>query len=104
MFIAVLTVSNLSTVPVHVGELLVLKYIVLCSARCLEVLTVVVQFIKELLPDSPAALLGEVLVADDDVDSGNKGVVKVANSICREEQDAAVVLDGSKEHYKFQDY
>jgi hypothetical protein len=79
--LALLTIPNLSSVPFHFADGPILKYIVLGSPCDFEILTIIIELVKELHPDLPLAFSAELLIMYDDVDSGDESIIKLAYSV-----------------------
>lgn len=75
----------------------VLEDVVLCTLCRLEVLALIVKLVEELRPDRLATLPIQVVVSNDDMDSSDEGVIKVAYTVGCEEEDTAVVFDAAEE-------
>jgi hypothetical protein len=75
----------------------VFEDVVLGALRRLEVLTLIVKLVEELRPDCLATLPIQVVVSNDDMDSRDEGIIKVAHAVGCQEEDTSVVFDAAEE-------
>lgn len=97
------TVADLPPVPGYLAHLRVLQNVLFCPLGGLYLPSpLFIQLVEETLPYLLAVVQAEPIVSENDVDAGYEGIVELSDSICREEENSLVVLDGSQKYYQIE--
>src|SRR5262249_51425935 len=94
---AMLTISNLSPIPLQGPHLLGLDVILGRLHDAHRRLPIFLQLLEECVPDPVALLVLEVGVVDLHVDARHEGLVKGSDAVGREKQDALIIFQRAKE-------
>ncbi len=116
------TVSDFSSIPAHLADVFIPEHICLGSTRDHEIFSLFAELVEELAPDFPAVIFVEVFVANNDMNAGDKGIVKLnrnevsrfacsaldsrdmktdqADAVSREEENTPVVLDTTQKDWR----
>ena len=93
----VLTVSNLPPVPLQARDFRSGGVEYRFYGDVHGVFTISSQFVEEGRPDLAAVVFGEVAIVEGDVDAGDEGVVKGADTVGCEEEDALAIFHCAEE-------
>ena len=74
------TVSDFSSIPAHLANVFIPEHIGLGSTGDHEIFSLLAELVEELAPDFPSVFLVEIFVANDDVNTGYKGIVELSTS------------------------
>lgn len=79
------TITNLPSIPLHFANHFILQDVGLCTSSHNKVIALVGQLVEELFPDRSPVFFAQIVVPNDDVNSRDEGIIKVADSVSRQE-------------------
>lgn len=94
-----LTIPDFTAIPFELFNDIILQNVLFSTPSDDEILTLVSEFVEELCPDLAAVVFAERIILDDNVNSGNEGIIKMPYTIGGQEQDAPVVFDATEEDF-----
>lgn len=93
-----LTIPNLSPVPILVQDIRVVQYVATGAWLHDNIILVFLELVEEVLPNLLALIPFKRRIVYHNVDAGGKSIVELCNSVRRKEENTTIVFYRSEEH------